>query len=240
VPHPSLPNYVRLEAGTNLNITSGSCLPSTCPGNTTNHFSTLLKKNNVSWKTYHENLPGDGTVCPVGMDNVKGYSEDHNAPLYFPDFTKDTAYCQSHERPYTELATDLSAGKAPSFSFIVPNDFHTGEKFEPGYSGTDIRHKYLQQDNWLSAEIPKIMNSAQYKDGGAILIVWDETAFGSSDPHNGCILMSPYAKKGYSNTVSYSHASTVRTIQEIVGVTSPWLGYAGSATDLRDLFSVAL
>ena len=245
--HPSLPNYIRLEAGTNLNITSGSCLPSSCPGNTTNHLSTLFKNHNVTWKTYHERLPGNGTECPVNIDNVTGYSEDHNAPLYFPDFTNDTNYCMTHERPYTELATDLSAGTAPQFSFIVPDDYHTGEKFEPGYSGTDPRHKYLQQDNWLSTEIPKIMASAQYKAGGAILILWDETAFGNStdpnptnDPHSGCILMSPWAKKHYGSSVAFTHVSTVRSIQEIFGATSPWVGLAGTSNDLQDLFSTTI
>jgi hypothetical protein len=51
----------------------------------------------------------------------------------------------------------------------------------------------------------------------------------------GFITLSPLAKPGYSNQISYTHSSTVRTLQVIFGL-SPWLGDAANATDLRDLF----
>jgi hypothetical protein len=40
---------------------------------------------------------------------------------------------------------------------------------------------------------------------------------------------------GYANTILYNHGSTLRTVQEIFGV-SPLLGGAATSTDLRDLF----
>jgi hypothetical protein len=46
--------------------------------------------------------------------------------------------------------------------------------------------------------------------------------------------------KPYSNTTRYSHSSFLRTMQEILRVDPshghPWLGDAGNATDLSDLF----
>ena len=49
--------------------------------------------------------------------------------------------------------------------------------------------------------------------------------------------ISPKAKgRGYTNTIAYTHSSTLRTLQEIFGVT-PLLGGAAGATDLRDLFT---
>jgi hypothetical protein len=46
-----------------------------------------------------------------------------------------------------------------------------------------------------------------------------------------------YAKGGgYANTIPYTHSSTLRTLEEIFGV-SPYLGDAANAADLRDLFS---
>ena len=51
------------------------------------------------------------------------------------------------------------------------------------------------------------------------------------------IVLSPHAKgQGYSNTLHYTHSSTLRTIQEIFGVT-PFLGDAANAADLSDLFT---
>ena len=40
----------------------------------------------------------------------------------------------------------------------------------------------------------------------------------------------------YSNTIDYTHSSTLRTLQEIFGVDGPFLGDAANATDLSDLF----
>ncbi len=54
------------------------------------------------------------------------------------------------------------------------------------------------------------------------------------------IALSPFAKgDGYANTIPYTHSSTLRTIQRIFGVT-PFLGDAAQATDLSDLFAIAL
>ena len=53
----------------------------------------------------------------------------------------------------------------------------------------------------------------------------------------GMIVLSPLARGGgYFNNIHYTHSSTLRTFQEIFGVT-PLLGDAVKATDLSDLFS---
>jgi hypothetical protein len=80
-----------------------------------------------------------------------------------------------------------------------------------------------QGDTWLSQQVPLILNSAAYKNGGALLITWDEGENGSDGPI-GMIVLSPAARgHGYSNTIYYTHSSTLRTMEEIFGV-SPWLG----------------
>jgi phosphatidylinositol-3-phosphatase len=49
-------------------------------------------------------------------------------------------------------------------------------------------------------------------------------------------VLSPDAKgAGYSNSIHYTHSSTLRTLQEIFGVT-PLLGGATTAIDLSGLF----
>jgi hypothetical protein len=52
----------------------------------------------------------------------------------------------------------------------------------------------------------------------------------------GLIVLSKSAKVGYSNSIHYTHSSTLRTLQEMFGV-SPFLGDAANATDLSDLFT---
>jgi hypothetical protein len=52
------------------------------------------------------------------------------------------------------------------------------------------------------------------------------------------ILLSPQTKgRGYTNTIEYSHASWVKTVEAIFGL-SPLLGHAAdpATADLGDLF----
>ena len=87
--------------------------------------------------------------------------------------------------------------------------------------------------------MPAILNSQAYKNGGALFITWDEgdgEGQNSSDGPIGLLMLSPYARgHGYSNTIHYTHSSTLRTLEEIFGV-GPYLGGAANAADLRDLF----
>src|SRR5207302_1357793 len=50
--HPSLPNYLWLEAGTNFGISADDS-PSTAHQSTTMHLVTLLKNANITWKATH-------------------------------------------------------------------------------------------------------------------------------------------------------------------------------------------
>jgi hypothetical protein len=228
--HPSLPNYLWLEAGTNFGILNDNA-PSSNHQSTTQHLVTLLQNKAVSWKTYQENITG--TSCPLTSSGL--YAVKHNPFVYFDDVTNNqsstSGNCINHVRPFTELATDLAHGTVAQYNFITPNlcnDMHD--------SCSPVRNTIKQGDNWLAANIPAILNSAAYQAGGAIFIVWDEAATG--DGPIGMIVLSPFAKgKGYQNSIHYTHGSTLRTVEEIFGVT-PLLGDAANQTDLRDLFTV--
>jgi hypothetical protein len=82
--------------------------------------------------------------------------------------------------------------------------------------------------------VPQILSSPAYLNGGALLITWDEGEGG--DGPIGMIVLSPDAKgSGYATSIHYTHSSTLRTMEEIYGV-SPMEGDAATATDLADLF----
>src|SRR5215510_36653 len=53
--HPSLPNYLWFEAGTNFGILDDAT-PSVNHQSTTNHLVTLLKNAGISWKAYQEDI----------------------------------------------------------------------------------------------------------------------------------------------------------------------------------------
>src|SRR5437868_11990750 len=80
------------------------------------------------------------------------------------------------------------------------------------------------------------MNSQAYSNNGAIFLTWDESNMPPTASPIGMIVMSPLAKgHGYFNTNYYTHASTLRTMQEIFGV-RPFLYGAHSVGSLADLF----
>ncbi|HET7872196.1 MAG TPA: hypothetical protein VFL42_06770, partial [Terriglobales bacterium] len=82
---------------------------------------------------------------------------------------------------------------------------------------------------------PKIMVSSAFQNNGALFITWDEAENG--DGPIGMIVLSPLARGGgYFNNIHYTHSSTLRTLQDIFGVT-PLLRDAANAADLSDLFT---
>jgi hypothetical protein len=226
--HPSLPNYLWLEAGTNFGILDDSSPWSHRLG-TTSHLSTLLNNAGISWKAFEENITG--TSCP--LSDSYPYAARHNPFIYFTDVTANlsttSAYCIAHERPYAHFAYDLQSNSVARYNFITPNlcdDMH--DSCAPLYNAVK------QGDTWLAGAVPQILNSQAYKNGGALFITWDEGA-GSNGPI-GLIALSPDAKgHGFSDTLYYTHSSLLRTLEEIFGV-GPLLGGAATATDLRDLF----
>lgn len=221
--HPSEPNYIVMEAGSNLDFDSDHKPSAENSSDTTDHLVTYLQNAGLSWKSYQEDISGD--TCPLKDEG--DYAPKHNPMLFFQDVTDNndpnSANCIKHVRPYSELAGDLGHNTVADYNFITPNlcnDMHDEDCDE-------------QADTWLSREIPKIMASAAYKDNGAIFITWDEG--GKGNEPIGMIVLSPLAKVSYSNTIAYSHTSLLRTLQEIFGVT-PLLRGAADATDLSDLF----
>jgi hypothetical protein len=224
--HPSEPNYLWLEAGTNFGITNDNP-PSSNHQSSLAHFVTQLKNAGISWKTYQENI--DGLSCST-TDNYP-YAVHHNPFAFFDDVVNSVSPpCVSVMRPFTELATDLSNNTVAQYNFIAPNvcdDMHD--------SCAPTSNPVKQGDNWLAANLPVILSSAAFQTDGLVLITWDEGENGTDGPI-GCIVLSPLAKGGgYHSTIRYTHSATLRTFQKIFGV-SPFLGGAGSGNDLGDLF----
>jgi phosphatidylinositol-3-phosphatase len=220
--HPSLPNYLWLEAGTNFGIYNDSP-PSVNHQSTTNHFVTQLRNAGTLWKTYQENI--SGATCPT-TDSYPYYVK-HNPFAYFDDVVANN--CTMVMRPFSELATDLANGTLAHYNFITPNicdDMHD--------SCAPTNNAVRQGDNWLAQNVPMILNSAPYQNGGLLIITWDEAA--SGDGPIGMIVLSPLAKGGgYHSSLRYTHSATLRTFQKIFGV-GPFLGDAATALDLSDLF----
>jgi len=227
--HPSLPNYLWLEAGSNCGVLDDGP-PSSNHQGTTHHLVTLLSRVGISWRAYEESI--SGTSCP--LVDAYPYAPKHDPFVYFDDVTAHNdpraATCIAHIRPYAELATAVRQNTVARYNVITPNLCDDGHDSCP-----PLNDPVKQTDTWLSHAVPPILRSAAYRHGGVVFITWDEGENGADGPI-GLLALSPEAKgHGYATTIHYTHSSLLRTVQEIFGVT-PLLGDARHATDLRALF----
>ena len=229
--HPSEPNYIWIEAGFHLGLTTDYD-PSPANVASADHLTKQMDAAGLSWKTYAEDAP-PGT-CPIAMKG--NYAPKHVPQVFFSDVVGDppsatSPQCIRHVVPYPELARDLASGNVPRYAFVVPNqcnDMHGGLHC-PIFGQTRLG------DDWLAQNLPPILQSRAYADGGAIFIAWDESIHGEHPI--GMIVLSPAAKGGgYQSTAKYYHSSLLRTLQEIFDL-SPLLGDAANQPDLGDLFT---
>jgi hypothetical protein len=139
--------------------------------------------------------------------------------------------CTDHVKPYPQLHTDLQNNTVAQYNFITPNlcdDMH-------GNGLSCPLDTVASGDTWLSKEVPLILASQAYMDGGALFITWDESEGGEYPI--GMIVLSPLGKgNGTMVTTQYFHSSMVRTVEEIFGL-SPLLNDAANQPDLADLFT---
>ena len=243
--HPSQPNYVWLEAGTNLGV-----VEDTQPGQpqffTQKHLVKLLQNAGISWKVYAEPDFGSGVFdgCPLDFSSL---DVEHLAQVFFSDINDDlntrSAECIKHVVPFYNLATDLADHTHARYSLIIPNLCHDGHEGISPCDRQEPADNTARSDEWLRKNVPVILQSEAYKDNGALFILWDE-AEDSGEFSDGPIpmfVLSPHAKgkgdKPYSNAIHYTHSSTLKTIQEIFDV-GPLLGDAANpkTNDLSDLF----
>jgi hypothetical protein len=235
--HPSEPNYIWLEAGTdtfsdNQNTFSCDCDPSATNSTaSTAHLATQLTAKGLKWREYAENITAG--ACPITSTGL--FAAKHVPFVFFQDISgnppsPNSATCQANVRPFGELATDLTAGTVAQYNFITPNlcdDMH-------GAIGCPS-NLISAGDTWLSQQIPSLMASNAYKNNGAIFITWDESEGGEFPI--GMIVLSPRAKgNGYQSTIRYYHSSMLRTVQDVFGLT-PLLGDAANQPNLSDLFT---
>src|SRR5439155_18338850 len=90
--HPSMPNYLWLEAGTNFGISSD---PNPPQRTSSPHLANMLEAAGISWKTYQEDEGSgayDGSDCPNYVEGIR-YDVNHNPFVYFTDVTNNTTYC---------------------------------------------------------------------------------------------------------------------------------------------------
>lgn len=205
--HPSEPNYIWMVAGENFGILNDDDPNASNTISATAHLVDQIEAAGLTWKAYQESMG-----APCGLSSHGSYAVKHNPFLYFSDVNgwdgasfQPGARCMEHVVDYSHLDADLASGQVPDYVFITPNlrnDMHDGS--------------IAQGDAWLAAEVPKIVASDRFKNGGVLFLLWDEGSGNGDDPP--FIVMSPNAKPGFVSHVEYDTSAFLKTTQAILGV----------------------
>ncbi len=238
-------------------------------------IASQLTAARLTWKSYNQDMGNDPkrdgtTVTPHGpacghprlgaidKTDVTGpandsYATRHNPFVYFQGIISDQRYCDAHVVTLKPLRTDLvSAATTPSYSWITPDTCADGHDTPRCQNGT--KGGFGPLDKFLRVWVPRIMASPAYKQGGLLVITFDEAgndhdataccgekdSLGYSDPSHpntnepglwgpgggrvGAVALSPFIKPGTKSNVAYNHYSLLKTIEMIFGL--PLLGDA--------------
>jgi hypothetical protein len=216
--------------------------------------NTVLPQN--QWTVPLKSFSGTSTdyMNPYNGSHQYNFAPKHEGALFFTatnggnDPTPSNPEAK-HYAPMQQLQTDLTNNTVGRFNFITPdqyNDMHTPLTSGFMYHGvhyTGDAASIAQGDNFLSIVVPQIMASQAYKDNGLIVIWNDETEGGDDHSRTSMLItLSPLAKgNAYDSTVSFTHSSDLKTLQEIFGVSGPTTTFLGDANspgtnDFSDLF----
>ncbi|MDP9174887.1 MAG: PEP-CTERM sorting domain-containing protein [Planctomycetota bacterium] len=240
--HPSEPNYIWAEAGTNYNKDTNTTIttdadPSVAAKNiftTTPHLTGQMNAAGVSWTNYEEDyqvsgngpthsssgtLPG-GAVNPYYGTGQYNYAVKHNPMAFFTDTaTQNVAQI-------SQLNTDLTNNTVSKYNWITPNQYNdmhsslTGAFTYHGTAYTGDQSAVATGDNFLSQIVPQIEASQAYKNNGAIIIWNDETEGGDTTGQTSTeIVISPLAVgNAFASNVAMNHSSDIATMEELFGL----------------------
>jgi acid phosphatase len=216
--HPSMPNYLMLTTGREETFDD--------------QFSGTISDDNVvrelinagkTWKAYEESIPNAGYL---GGD-APPYVRRHNPFSYLSDVQSNPSQA-ANIVPFTQFATDLANNSLPQYSFIAPdvnNDAHNGT--------------LAAADSWLQSNIAPVIGSSIFKNGGLLIITFDEAEDSDFDHGGGqvaTLIISSNSKSNFQSQTFYQHESALRLSLAASGV-DKFPGAAATAPDMTEFFN---
>ncbi len=225
--HPSLGNYLHMISGENQYpgiIDIGPKQAPYFPAKKDN-LGTQLEAAGIRWRAYAESM---GTPCK--LVDAGTYVPRHVPFVYFDDMQNAPGgLCAERVVDYSNFVLDLAGGDY-RYMWITPNQISNGH--DPA---NDPVGALVASDNWLKAEVPRILASSGWKAGGILFITWDEAEGRSGrDPDQiPMIVISPDIKQaGMTSATMFTHASYLATIEDLLGL--PRLPTVTSAPNLLE------
>jgi phosphatidylinositol-3-phosphatase len=201
----SLTNYIAMTSGytghTNGKevLITGTKLPPVWPQDSVSIFEAL----GSDAREWAESMPSNCYMRSVGDFHVG------HTPYQYYVRTQGTL-CPQYAIPLTAASNPMSA----RYNLVIPNKAHD-------MHGTDVlttsTARIRAGDAWASTFIPTLLASAEYQSKkSAIIITWDEASAKTS--LMPFIVVSPYTQAGGVTNVRYDHYSTLKGIQQMLGM----------------------
>lgn len=220
--YPSLPNYLELlsgsdqgTAGNDCDITDPGCGDFTGPT-----LVTQLEAAGDTWNAYYQ---GDASGCDQS-DGSGNYPYWHNPFRYFADFSSQCKFISN----FSDLNANLNSNNPADFQWVVPDLVNSG-----GDNGT-----MASGDSWLNGELPAIMSSNWYRQGGQIVILYDtgynDVGGPGGDGAGGggqipMVVISAHTRGMGQVSTTVDTAGVLRSIESVYGLA--YLGDAANATN---------
>jgi len=214
--HYSLPNYLEMISGQAYEAsgTANDCTPSSCGPITGTNVTDQLNAAGIRWLAVMGAMPSDCDTNNAG--GIGGYGVRHDPFVYFPQGRKSPS-C-GYDVPAGNLMTALSSSMPPDFLFYSPSICEDG-------GGDAPCSTIANGDHFLAALIPAIMATRWYRDGGTIILTWDEGASGDSSGRYGdtgghilTIVISARTKGDRPDPGYVDSAGILRTIERAYGL----------------------
>ena len=213
-----------------------------------------LQAKTLTWRGYMDGMGADpareSSTCghpAVGAaDDTQSatatdqYATRHDPFVYFHSVIDNQALCSADVVNLSRLPGDLaSAGATPSYVFVTPNlcdDGHDATCANGGPGGLPAANAFLK------AWVPQITSSPAYRQGGLLIVTFDESVGdasaccgeqpgpfdqaggilpGGTGPGGGvvgAVLLSPFIKPGTTTSTPYNHYSMLATVEDLFGL----------------------
>jgi len=222
-PLTSLSNYIALTSGYTgfpTHITKNAS-PKAWPQSSVSIFEQL----GTDWRELAESSPSN-----CFAKQAYDFTVNHTPAPYYTRIAGTT--CKTNDVPMP-ATPDVSA----KLTLLTPNKAHI--MHEDDARGTTTQAERVRAgDTWASGYLPKVFATPEYQAGKTVVIVtWDEGNAKRSDiPF---IVASAYTPVGYTSNALLDHYSTLKGMEEMLGL--PLLGHAADpgTVSLRGYFGLS-
>ena len=101
----------------------------------------------------------------------------------------------------------------------------------------DVSVRVAAADNWLSSNLPQLLNTAQFQQSGILILTTDESRddFTNGGGHVATVLVGTGVKVGFQGTGTYDHRSLLGLSMTALGAQTIPNG-AGLAPQMTEFF----